>query len=109
MQQLIEYFSPTKLAELETKVASPYGFRMARQELEVYNNRDALAMLADKIEELRGITAKVEEIQKFAEDNGLEDMVSFCCWNNAEYEIDNILQADVQYDAMKWMRSNHDC
>ena len=109
MERFNEYFSPTKLAELNTKVESPYGFRIARQELEVYGKREQLAQLAAMIEELKSVMGKVEEIQKFAEDNGLEDMVSFCCWGNAEYEIDNVINADVQYDAMNWMRSNHDC
>lgn len=109
MQQLNEYFTPTKLSDLNTKVASPYGFSIARQELQVYEAREALAKLADMIEDLKEMSKKAEAIQEFAKENGLEDMVSFCCWSNTEYELDNIVRADVESDAMQWMRSNHNC
>ena len=108
MEKLNEYFTSTKLAELNTKAEGYYG-GMARQELEVYDKREALAQLAVMIEDLKEVSKKAEAIQTFAKDNGLEDMVSFCCWTNAEWELDNMVQADVQCDAMKWMASNHNC
>ena len=108
MQQLNEYFSPTKLSELSTRAEGRYG-DMARQELQVYEKREALAKLAEMIEDLKQVTQKAEAIQEFAKENGIEDMVSFCCWSGVEWELGNITQADVEYDAMKWMASNHNC
>ncbi|QNO00643.1 hypothetical protein QGX17_gp079 [Pseudomonas phage phiPsa381] len=108
MQQLNEYFSPTKLAELNTKSEGHYG-GMARQELEVYSKQEALAKLAEMLEDLKQVSKKAEAIQEFAKENGLEDMVSFCCWSDAQWELDKMVQADVESDAMQWMRSNHNC
>lgn len=108
MEQLNEYFSPTKLAELNTKAEGYYG-SVARQELKVYNKREALAKLAEMIEDLKEMSKKAEAIQEFAKENDLENMVSFCCWSDTEYELDNIVRADVESDAMQWMRSNHNC
>lgn len=109
MQQINEYFSPTKLAELRTKAADGYYGGMARQELAVYDRREALANLADMIEDLKQVSKKVEAIQEYAKEHGLENMVSFCCWGDAQWEIDNMIQADVESDAIQWMRSNHNC
>lgn len=108
MERLNEYFCPTKLAELNTKADGYYG-GMARQELEVYSKREALAKLAEMIEDLKQVTKKAEAIQAFVKEHDLDSMVSFCCWSNAEWELDNMVAADVESDAMQWMRSNHNC
>lgn len=109
MDQLNEYFSPTKLAELRTKAQDRF-YTTARQELKVYEKREALAKLSEMLEDLqKSMAEKVEAVQEFAKENDLENMVSFCCWSDSQWEIGNMVNADVEHDAMKWMSSNHDC
>lgn len=129
MNQIDEYFSPTKLAELKTTVhleIPPFvqgggweansersitssKVRAAEQKLEVYSSREKLAQLSNMIEELNSIHDKVEAIQDFAKENGLADMVSFCCWSDTGSALDEIIGCDVEEDAIKWMHSNHNC
>lgn len=129
MDMLDQYFTPTKLAELNTMVniqLVPYvkdgGWEVnrhhyhsrqapaqARQALEVYESRENLVKLAEMIEGLKSIENKVEEIQQFVKDNGMEDMVSFCAWDDPMSTLQQILNADLESDALRWMHSNHDC
>lgn len=131
MERLNEFFTPTKLVELETDLKVefvPYvqgaGWEVnrlhyqsrekptfARQALEVYSKREALAKLALMIEELKaiGIQEKLEEIRKFARDNGVDSMVDFCAWGNDFDDFDAILESNPFDSAISWMASTQDC
>lgn len=82
---------------------------MARQALEVYGAREKLAQLAVMIESLKGLAGKIEEVQDFAKENGLEHMVNFCSWSDPFSTLDSIIQCDPEDDAMQWMHSDHSC
>lgn len=129
MNQIDEYFTSTKVAELKTEASEeipPFVqgggwdknkarvFRLARvraaeQKLEVYDAREKLAHLATMIEDLKLIENKVEAIQDFAKENGLDDMVSFCCWSDTGSVIHEMMNCNIEDDAVKWMHSNHSC
>jgi hypothetical protein len=131
MDRLTEYFTPVKLVELNTDLSIkfvPYdrdkGWEhnrlhyesrerpaFARQALEVYSKREALAKIALMIEELKaiGIQEKLEEIRKFARDNGVDSMVDFCAWGNEFDDFDSILESNPVDSAFRWMASTQDC
>lgn len=129
MKQIDEYFTPTKLAELKTDLNLPFvpwvkdgGWEVnkhhyqstkapaqARQALQVYDAREKLAKLAEMIEGLKDIEGKVVEIHDFVKDNNLDEMVSFCAWEDPMENISRIMQANLESDAMGWMHSDHSC
>lgn len=129
MNQIDEYFTPTKLAELKTTVQleippfvqgggweanrprehAAFAVSQAKQELEVYDSREKLAQLATMIEDLKGIAGKIEEVQEFAKANGLDSMVSFCAWSDPFCTLDSIINCEPEEDAIQWMHSDHSC
>jgi hypothetical protein len=131
MEKLNEYFTPVKLAELKTNLNIPFvpydrdkGWEhnklhyesrdkpvFARQALEVYSKREALAKITLMIEELKamGIQEKLEEIRKFARDNDIDSMIDFCAWGNEFDDMHMIIESDPATSAMNWMASTQDC
>lgn len=112
MDKLTEFFSPTKLAEIQTKIDNSvpdrYGDRDYRpqQYKKVYDKREALTKVAEMLEELKGLANKADEIREFCRENDIDDMMSFdSYWT----DIDSMLQADPASDALAWAASNHNC
>jgi citrate synthase len=110
MSEIDNTLTKEAVAALRGEVSSlPYYSTVRKQKLEVHEKREALAKLAEMMVELQSIHQKVEEIQKFCIDNDLDHMVSFCCYDNPEWVLNSMMNADVGYDAMQWASSNHDC
>lgn len=112
MDKLTEFFSPTKLVEIQTKIDNPvtdrYGDRDYRpqQYKKVYDKREALTKVAEMLEELKVLAKKADEIHEFCRENDIDDMMSFdSYWT----DIDSMLQADPASDALAWAASNHNC